>query len=75
MVNRSIHPWNPPALPTPELVASLDMRIRVATDIIVLVGDYLADSPCCRLEIEDRPALREADHRRVSERNVRFANP
>ncbi len=51
VVNRSIHPWNPPAL-TPELVASLDMRIRVATHIIVLVGDDLADSPCCRLEIE-----------------------
>jgi hypothetical protein len=52
MVNRSVDPWNPPALPTPELIASLDMRIRMATHIIVLVSRDLADSPCCKLEIE-----------------------
>ena len=52
VVNRSIDPWDPPTMPTPELIASMDMRIRVATHVIVLVGDDLADSPCCKLEIE-----------------------
>jgi hypothetical protein len=52
VVNRSVDPWNPPPLATSELMASLDMRIRVATHVIVLVSDDLAQSPCCNAEIQ-----------------------
>jgi hypothetical protein len=52
VVNRSVDAWNPLALPTPELRASLDMRIRMSTHVIVLVSHDLAKSSTCRLEIE-----------------------
>jgi hypothetical protein len=52
VVNRSVDPWDPLPVPTPELRASLDMRIRVSTHVIVLISDDLAQSPTCKLEIE-----------------------